>query len=314
MKKILITLVIFTIWFSSVNAYNYSAKDEAIISKVTKTLREYIKQWRLDRDKITNQLEKITERKRWTRIAYLVGWILAEFDVLTTNELKTIITWPSFDINDHTNDVFAIKCVTNDSRVSIWSSFTIEFDTWRKWLFTNKHVVENSIACYVANHTWEFLFRLDLDNSYTYNTKTDFALFYLTEEEEKIITESWANYLKDVQTCSSLDVWNPVWVVWYPAYATDETWETIQNNRITTKWIISWYRNERITGTDDFRFNFSNFYVSNRIDGWNSWWLALAETNSWFCVLWIPTWLSRWNFENQWVILNISNIIDTTLK
>lgn len=312
MKKILIAVLLFMATYYNVHAYNFTAKDEVIVDKVTETIKDYISQGKLNKAKVITQLEKVAERKRGTRTWFLIAWILANFDTLTQSELERLITWPSFDINDYLWNVLGILCESNEGEYTLWSAFAMSF--WNKsyrWIFTNRHVVDNSVACAVFDKDNKYLFMLDLEEAFNYNDRADFNFFYLRTSDQELITE--ANYLSGLLTCGTSEIWQKVWIIWYPKYWIDRSWSWNKRyNLITTQWIISWFRDEEISDSQ-YKYNYSNYYVTNRIDWWNSWWLALREhKDDWFCILGIPTWLSIWDYENQWVVQNISNVIDTT--
>lgn len=131
------------------------------------------------------------------------------------------------------------------------------------------------------------------------------------------------NYnISSLSACSSkVSKWTKVFVIWYPSFWVTETdteikwyWKvkSVSNEQIITDWIISWYYNE--TSSNDASKNiypYENYYVSNKMDSWNSWWPAIAEENWNLCLLWIATWVNTWNFDNQGIIQNINNIYYT---
>jgi len=140
-----------------------------------------------------------------------------------------------------------------------------------------------------------------------------------SKKEVKNLTNELNYNISSIKSCpTSLKTWTKVYVIWYPKFWVTETeteikwyWKVISTNReqILTDWIISWTHNQTSSHNASKNiYPYKNYFVSNKMDSWNSWWPAIAEYNNNLCLLWIATWVNTWNFDNQWMIQNIHNI------
>lgn len=98
---------------------------------------------------------------------------------------------------------------------------------------------------------------------------------------------------------------SPVAIVGYPSFATQYLYSAPIFARTITDGIISAY--EKLNTTID-KLPYPDYFVSNKIDSGNSGGIAFSKNNNQLCVLGIPTWLNKGNYETQGVVQNIHNI------
>ena len=323
MKKTLLVILCLIIPLNTF-AYTLTSKDEVFVQRITDKVEELVWNWKLDEKKIVKKIETITKKKIWTRIWVIFANVLANLDNLTEQELMNLIEWPSFDINDYTDYVYQIICIDTEWNMSKWSTFLVETQ-WGLSAFTNEHVVYDSNFCVIKNLLNSKWTASGVNLNYiipetiklkVYNDNSDFVFFPLYEDPNTNFNGLWIPLYPCFSFNRNTDfwvwvfnerwskrqkAWTKVWTLWFPTYA---KWQII-----ITDWIISW-----LVAVSNKDTNYFNYYVTNRIDSWNSWWLALAETNNGFCVLWMPTWLSIWDYQTQWIVQNINNIIDTSSR
>lgn len=203
-------------------------------------------------------------------------------------------------INKYINNVLEIKCIDEEDNIIRWSSFLYYLESAKQGVFfTNKHIVQQNKLCWLFNDDGEILHYFLPRKGYIYNTKTDFISYKLPKEIEKELFFE-RNFLKDLYFCWDVNVGDKVWTIWYPSYWVDGSNYAY---RITTTGIVAWLRNNE-------KFTYPNYFVTNRIDSWNSWGLALMENSGEFCILWLPTWLQYGNYDNIGVVQNIHNVTE----
>jgi hypothetical protein len=176
-----------------------------------------------------------------------------------------------------------------------WTAFIYNLNS-KKVLMTVWHnIVENPSTffwwCWV-NLVWDY-------NEFSLiNTKknSDSAMYRYT----------WKVNAIDIPLCDKIEKKSQkVWVIWYPAY-THITDKEKDSTLTITEWIISWYTTMANWLTQEHL----NYFVTNNLDIWNSWWPAILETKNWFCLLWIMTWAQTWKYISQWIVQNIHNVIE----
>ena len=195
-----------------------------------------------------------------------------------------------------------------------WSSFVVELTKWDYWLFTNEHVWDYwNGECWLPEYP-----TLKLDKPVFYNDH-EFSDSWNYEDAENSIRDfvsfkiPWKIGM-DIERIPFCDVdklqWVKVWTISYPSYAYNED-SGVQFDNIITDWIISWYYNNNWDGN----FGNTNYYISNKVDEWSSWWLVIAEVDVEnykgfnICILWMITWIKEGRYENQGIIQNIHNLV-----
>ena len=130
------------------------------------------------------------------------------------------------------------------------------------------------------------------------------------------------NYsISDLNNCpNDIKIWSEVYIIWYPKFwitysELNTSWWKVtgeDSQQMITNWIISWkYNQSNPNNIYKNIYPYSNYYISNKMDSWNSGWPAFSIYNNKYCLLGIATWVNKWNYDNQWIIQNINNITYT---
>ena len=206
----------------------------------------------------------------------------------------------NFKINDYAKSVYNIQC---DNKIKwtfeSWTVFFINYE-WKKYWFTNNHLTWWADYCTIV-----WLWIIDSKQYFYFNNNSDFVWFPIdavdtSETKEKINT-------MDLKLCNKIQqVTNKIWTIWFPSYWHREKWSDLFD-RTTTDWVITWYTTQKFSW---FKQSHLNYFVSNKNDFWSSGWPAIAETDDWFCLLWINSWANEWSTVNQTVIQNNYNVIE----
>lgn len=199
-------------------------------------------------------------------------------------------------INEFAESVKFSKCHNqNYDHHKYWTAFIYNLH-WEKVLMTVWHnVVENPSKmfwwCWV-NLVWQY---------------REFPLLQTKEiSDSAMYSYNWDVNSIDIPLCNKIEKKSQkVWVIWYPAYTHIPDKEDDSTLTIT-EWIISWYTSM----ANWLEQEHLNYFVSNNLDSWNSWWPAILETKKWFCLLWIMTWGQKWEHIFQWMVQNIHNVVE----
>lgn len=211
------------------------------------------------------------------------------------------IVYKKFKINNFSMFVDEIYCQKWDFEHS-WTIFYVKIE-WKNYAFTNKHNVIEDSYCKTRRYGW-----LDWSQSFTFNGTSDFIWLPISAvyDENRVPT-------MDIPLCDKIQITSNVWTIWYPWYTDREQVDKEKYNRvleleqIIAWWAISWYTTEP---NNWVKQKHVNYYITNLTDQWNSWWPAIAETDDWFCLLWIVTWGKYWKDNNASIVQNIHNVVE----
>lgn len=228
-------------------------------------------------------------------------------------EVEKPSTTTTIDVNTYLTGVAAVHCSNKESSW-IGSGSLWKMDN-KYFVLTNKHVIDDSMNCYVdvgqiGDEKIGGIFYLNTQNIRTWNSITDSAVLEITKA--KFGFDSYFSAIPDLNysistmkfCTTTMPVGSPVMIIGYPMFAMAS-----QNQktpfRIITEGTISGHnpftKNDGLPAPD--------YYVSAKMDGGNSGGIALSKDKDGLCLLGIPTWLSFGNYETQGMVQNIYNIM-----
>lgn len=207
---------------------------------------------------------------------------------------------------------------------SIW---VVDWGWGKNLVLTNAHILPSSLPSWCIatfdNYLGRFLghYSLNTDQipSISLNNFVDFAFLEIKSiasgaESTSVPIASLSSDLESVSHCpKKMSLGSPVAVIGFPISAMSQ--DTLPggperdrnigiSNKAVTNGIISSHDGSPTwNGYPDF-----NYFVSAKIDSGNSGGLAISKHNGELCILGIPTWVQKGDFENMGIVQSIHNI------